>query len=1540
MTTEADPQAAPPIEDVLALSPLQAGMFSLSEMAGDGLDVYSMQFVVEITGPLRPDVLRASLETILRRHPNLRVSLWDTGVPHPVQIVPSAVEVPWRTAGVAPEDFDALALAERTERFDLRRGPSLRVVLADLGGGRRRLLVTAHHILMDGWAVAVFFRELLAVYDADGSARSLPAARPYREYIAWLARQDREAALAAWAAELDGASPLLLGAPGTPVTEPVRYREALDAAATATLTRWAAAHGLTPATVAAYAWGLVLSRLADRTDVVFGTTISGRPQSLPGAEQMVGLFINTVPSRIVVDDERTVAQACRDLQRTSARLRDLGFVGLTDIARAAGPATGNLFDTLFVFENAPIGSATSPVTASDGTRFLPLAMESLAHYPLTVAAYLLDGELVVMTESIPEALAGIDPVAVVRRLLAVLRELPAHGDEPPSALDVLLPHERARLTAPPRGEALPVGDDTAIGRFLRQAAETPDAPALVAETASATSSRAELRWTYRELTEQAAAVAARLAEAGAGPETVVAIGLPRSAESIAAILGVLLAGAAYVPVDSALPAQRIEFLLERSGAALVIAEPGSPVGRVATDAGLPVLPGSGGPQHDGLDPVRAHPSSCTPESAAYVIFTSGSTGEPKGVVGTQGALASYARDHRDRVLAPAREKLGRPLRVAHAWTLSFDASWQPLAALLDGHEVHLFGEQEMRDPGRLIGHLADARIDLIDTTPSMFGQLSAAGLVGGDAGAGLTALALGGEAISAPLWRELAALPETTVYNCYGPTETTVEALVAQVAASSPAVREVDGPNIGGATDRMSVRVLDSRLRAVPDGVIGELYLTGEQVTRGYVGRPDLTATRFVADPAQPGSRMYRTGDLVRYNASGLIEFVGRSDDQVKIRGYRIELGEVEAALRGLPGVRAAAVVVASRPTGPALVGFVAGSGLDAAQLRRVMAESVPAHLIPARIVALPVLPTNANGKLDGHVLAASAQAAVAPSGDDGQLTPLEDAVANAVEKVLGQRPGPDDDFFDLGMDSIVAMALVTSLRDGGMSVAARDVLVYPSIRDLAEAISAGERAERRAAAREYGAVPPLPVVQWMYDGGDYRRFTQTVLFRIPATLSDDGLHDLLQALVDAHDMLRATLDEAGPDGVTLRTRAPGAVDVAALVAAGVISTEEAASGADSGQVTGDAITAAARRANEHVDPVAGRMFSAVRLTAADEHVLVLAVHHLAVDAVSWQVLFTDLFEAGIAVAAGRPAEIAAEYTDYRAWSALLAERVGSDDVAAQRDYWRAQVAGADPVLGHRRTSIGVDTWADLRSHTVLTPVGETAQVLRAAGRERGVREFLLAALSATVASWRAERGQDAAAGVLVALEGHGRQDRVVGDDVDTGRTLGWFTTVFPVRFGAGRAAAVAALRADPGARAELLEAVAGEAAAIPNAGLDYGLLRYPGPGVPGDEVLVAADDPQIELNYLGRFDLGLPAGVDGADWAPITDLARNEALPTDPEPDLPLRYTVDLVCVVRATEEGPQLVTNWRYASGAITEDAVTRLGELWSAAVSALAT
>ena len=652
--------SAPQIEDVLALSPLQEGLFALYRLAEDSVDLYSMQFVVDIDGPVDVGLLRRSAQAMLDRHPNLRAAFWDRDVPKPVQIVPAEAELPWSERIAMPTEFDSIARSERGRPFDLSRGPALRVVLLTVPGEtRRRMIFTAHHILVDGWALAVFFTEMLAVYRADGSADGLPAPRPYRDYIVWLAGQDRAAAIAKWDEYLRGVSGPLMVANG-PGVDPVAAGDGvpqktellLPEADTARLRQWAGVNGLTLNTAVLFAWAVVLSRLTDRRDVVFGTIVSGRPEQLPGVDTMVGLFINAVPVVHRVSPTESVIEQCVRLQRESSAMRDIGYLSLSELQREHG--RGALFDSMFVFENAPIEDAIREVTEPSGARFTPIEMESLTHYPLTVVSHLKGDALVVLVEAIRQALPYLRPGQIGERLLAVLRQLPDIGDEIPDALDILTSAERAEFA---ELATVSAPGTTVWETFEAQVRAIPDAVAL-------TTGKGE-RYTYAELHADASRLAGELARRGIGPETVVALVLPRSSRSIVAILAVLGAGAAYLPVDITLPAPRIESILRQANPALAI-----------TGSGHAELAGVGLPALVLDDPavaerisrlpatapvVRRHPEHC-----AYVIFTSGSTGEPKGVVGTNAAILGYLADHRDRVYRAASARLGRPLRIAHA----------------------------------------------------------------------------------------------------------------------------------------------------------------------------------------------------------------------------------------------------------------------------------------------------------------------------------------------------------------------------------------------------------------------------------------------------------------------------------------------------------------------------------------------------------------------------------------------------------------------------------------------------------------------------------------------------------------------------------------------------------------------------------------------------------------------------------------------------------------------------------------------------------
>ncbi|GAA5066829.1 amino acid adenylation domain-containing protein [Nocardia callitridis] len=1500
----------PEIEDVLALSPLQEGLFSLATLAGEGTDVYTIPFVCDIDGPLRPDLLRRSLEALLRRHPNLRAVFWDQDVPRPVQIVPRAVDLPWLEVDCQPAELAEVTAEEVGRPFDLRRGPALRAMLVRLpadaeGTARWRLIVTIHHILLDGWSLGVFFSELRALYQAGGQPDSLPPVRPYRDYIGWLGARDVAQVRQRWTEylrDLDG--PLMVGEASnddrTRVAEISRFL--LAAEDTERLRRWAREHGLTLNTVAQFAWTLLLSRLTDRDDVVYGTVVTGRPDQITGVDRMIGLFLNTVAVAFRFDPEADVVTECLRLQRESSSMREIGYLSLSAVQRAAGHAT--LFDTMFVFQNAPMDEALANTTTGDGVRFRPVMSQNLTHYPLTVVSHLHGDELSVVIEAVPDAVPYL-PEDLGAALVSLLRKLPRHARTRIAEFDVLPEAGHAELL---RCSSTPALDDTETAAtvfelFAEQAARTPGATALVTETD---------RLSYRQLRERAVRLANALVAADVGQEDVVALCLPRGIDSIVAILAILAAGAAYVPVDVTLPRARIDSILRQSAPKLVLAAGG----HRALAGELPVLEIDDPEVAEGIarQPADAPVPLRRSASSAYVIFTSGSTGEPKGVIGTHEALISYYLDHRARVYRPAAARLGRGLRIAHAWSFSFDASWQPLIGLLDGHIIVLFDDEAMRDAHRLVEAVHRHGVDMIDTTPSMFRQLASAGLLDGS----LSVLALGGEAIDAQLWNQLRQLP-LAVHNCYGPTETTVEAVVANITGDGSVAGSA---TIGAPTAGMSAYALDSRLRLVPVGVVGELYLAGPQVARGYVGRYGGSASRFVADPFVSGRRMYRTGDLVRRLPSGGLGYLGRADDQVKVRGYRIEIGEVETALRGLPGVRAAAATVLRRGAGASLVGFVVAGGeaLDLVASRGDLAQRLPAYMIPARIGELPALPVNANGKVDARELARLAERLFLDDEQSGTpSTETERRLSGLLAEVFdGRAPGVHQDFFAIGMDSIVAISLVNRARRDGLALTPRMILSAPTIRDLAAAVDSRPQAPSVRTDDDYGPVPPLPIVSWMYAQPRYRRLAQHVLLVLPDGISDQDLVAVLQAVLDAHDVLRARLVDT-EDGQRLVTRAPGAV-----------RAQDVLTGAETGATFQDRLAATTRSATESLDPRAEDLVRAARLRGAPNgDALLLVIHHLAVDVVSWGILMADLAEAWAHVSVGAAPKVVGEYTSYRRWSQLLWERAASADVLSQQQYWIDQVRTPDPEVGSRKPGPS-DTWAALRSTEAPLSPETSRRVLEASGPRHGVREFLLTALTMTMSGWRRERGQDDSGGALVALESHGRADAVVG--ADTSATVGWFSSVFPVRLGAGASLDAERAGADPDAARRLWETVGRQLDSVPEAGLDFGLLQ----DIARVEGLSGANEPQVEFNYLGRTDFGATGG--GA-WSMITDPAVTGAVPIAHEPDLPLRYALSLICAVETTEHGPMVRTTWRWSENLFTATEIDRLVRLWVRGVEALA-
>ncbi|OMC39931.1 non-ribosomal peptide synthetase [Mycobacterium sp. GA-1841] len=1464
MTTTGAP---PGVEDVLALSPLQQGLYSLAGLTegDDGADPYVIAMAADVEGAVDVELLRSCAEAMLVRHPNLRASFFQGNLSRPVAVVPSAIDLPWQHRHADDEEALRLEAEERARRFDLGRGPLIRFLLIEKPGLRWRLVIVAHHIAIDGWSLPVFVGELLALYGAKGDVAALPAAvRPYRDYIGWLAGRDQQVSQARWQAHLSGLSaptllsPVLSGRETQPGL-PTRTEVFLGEQQSAELFEAARSRGVTVNTLFQMAWAAILSVFTDRTDVVYGVTVSGRPDELAGVESMVGLFINTVPLRVRLDPVASVASQCLALQREAADLRDHSYLSHTELRSLGG--IGELYDTLLVYENFPPGGLVGSDEFELGEAVLrPSALESLSHFPVTIAAHPTHGRLTVLVEILEGALGLLDPHVLGLRVLTVVQRLLDNWDRPLREVALLLDDEPQ-----PAGPSTPAKSDGGFHTaFSRVAATRLGSVALSWDSGELS---------YRELDDASDRLAAELSRRGVADETPVPIRLCRGPDYVVAMLAVLKAGGLIVPLDPAMPEERVTEIVRQ-----ISADRPSPV--LIDDTLLAVAYSRADP--DLASDVDYRPAPAHAGQGAYVVFTSGTTGKPKGVIGTHQALLAYAADHARQVLQPAAKRLGRPLRVAHAWSFTFDAAWQPLAALLEGHTVHIIGDAVQRDAEALVDTIGRFAIDMIDTTPSMFASLRAAGLL---TRVPLAVLALGGEAIDPATWQGIQDECERTwmsAHNCYGPTETTVEAVVATIADHRQ-------PCIGRPTDSTAAYVLDGWLRPVPDGVYGELYLAGGQLTRGYLGRAGETAARFVADPFTPGARMYRTGDVVRRNPqSAAIEFLGRSDDQVKIRGFRVEPGEVAATLRAHPGVRHAHVAVRQHRSGPRLVAYVV-SDTPVAELRRMLSDTLPRHLVPHHIVVVDEIPLTTNGKVDDGALAAvsvggSAEGSALPA------TETERVLAEVLGEMLGIAQGAEldvtADFLDLGLDSIVALSVVQAVRRRGLALRARLMLDCATVRELAAAMDADAATVDRAdeAAPETGPIPLLPNGRWLYQYGDPRRIAQTEVFRLPADVTRSHLETLLQNVIDGHEVLRSRLDR---DTLTLVAHCPGEV-----------LTEATGSGD-----LNAAVAEQAELAVERMNPETGSMFDAVwlRHPEIDGGLLILTAHVLAFDPASWRIVVGELENAWHALAAGRTPVPVREHTSLRQWSRLLTARAAELDTC---DFWERQFDGDDPDIGARRIDPTVDRMADVTIKMAVADPDLTGRLLTG---DVPVTEVLAATTARALTEWRRHRGGPAPA-PLLALETHGRVDAVVSehDEVDTGDTAGLLSMIYPLRLSAVDA-----------------RGVADQVAAIPGDPIDYGLLRY----LRADtaEQLGAHRDPQVLLNYLGRIEL------DAADHALLQDRSLQSGVTPVPEPNVAVRHELTIMAAVIDRDGSAVLGTQWRTLPDILSADEVATMQAMW---------
>ncbi|RMI33640.1 hypothetical protein EBN03_11135 [Nocardia stercoris] len=990
------------------------------------------------------------------------------------------------------------------------------------------------------------------------------------------------------------------------------------------------------------------------------------------------------------------------------------------------------------------------------------------------------------------------------------------------------------------------------------------------------------------------------------------------------------------------------------------ADRGDGSGDVSVDA-------ESGPVESAVGAVRV----VSPDSVSHLIYTSGTTGQSKGAIITHANLANLVREAWPVAVG---ERI-----LAHA-TVAFDAStYEIWPALVSGGTVVVAGSPRS-DLDEIASLVREHRISKAHLTPPLLAALSEH--IGVDGGANplgfLTRVIAGGSELSPALVRDLRArFPQLCVINGYGPTEAT-SCMSEFDTAGMP---EQGSIPIGGPYGNVRCYVLDSRLQPVPVGVEGELYIAGAQLARGYHGRADLTAARFVADPfgtpsddglaedtAGPlaavsdrtaGGRLYRTGDVVRWNKSGVLEYVGRVDDQVKIRGFRIEPGEIEAALLAHPGVGQAVVVAHDSGRGKQLVGYVVADVVtatdpavevvdavernapipDAGAVRTFLRERLPEYMIPASIMVLDALPLTPNGKIDRKALPEPVFTAATTY--RAPVTPAELVLTQVFAEVLGlDRVGVDDDFFDVGGDSIRSIQVVSRARAAGVSISPREIFEHRTVAALARA--AGADQDRDALAELPGGgigwMPLLPVTRFIRDlGAGFDRFNQSMLLDLPVGIDLDGLVATWHAVLRRHPALTARLvdDERGPGLVTVPV---DEVDVAALIHRILVPHDTQF--ADRAELVAAEMAAAAAR----LAPGRGSMLDVIWFDRGPGHtgVLGVVVHHAVIDAVSWRILLPDLAAAWAQVeagtAAGRPPVLPDAGTSLRRWAHALADAAHAPQRAAETDWWSRTLAptgGADPAIGSRALDPVLDTTETVARIQAVVRVADTEAVLTRlpAALHTTVDAGLLAALLLAVTAWRSADGITHPS-LLVRLEAHGREETVV-PGADLSAAVGWFTSTYPMRLTVPPALDAAAALTDPQIATALVAEIAAQLSAVPDKGLGYGLLRYL-----NDATAPALADlpaPELGFNYLGRYgsaDLGAAESGAGG-WTPTTQVHQIAA----PYPDLPAVSVIEINAMVFDTAAGPALHATFAYARNVVDEERVAALVELWLAALAGLA-
>ncbi len=1400
---------------------------------------YNLGSWFRLDGPLDPVALARALATVARRHETLRTSFPTVEGRATLKVLPpQEVPLPIVDLGALADpraESERLAAELFKRPFDLKHGRLLRACLLRQGEELHSLVLALHHIVSDGWSMGVLIRELATLYSAppeDAEALLAPLPVQYTDYAAWqrswLQGEELERLVAFWRGLLIGV-PQVLELPTDRQRPPVRGSRGgrvgwlLPLEVLSRLTSLGRERGATLYMILLAAFTTLLHRLSGQDDLLIGSPIANRPR--PEFEPLIGFFANTLVLRSRWSGSGSFLDHLDAIRETSLAAnahQEMPFERLVQELQVERDLSRTpLFQVMLTLQNTPLS---------------PIELPSLAIAPLRPAVATARFDWLFELSETGQGLVGsleyseelFDRPTVMRALAhfgKLLRSLAERPEARPQELALLSEAERHQLLAEwnDSSRAYPAQHELLHGLIEGQCARLPEAEAVRYEGESLT---------YRDLDRRSNRLARHLQGLGVGPEMRVGIAMERSLDLSVALLGVLKAGAAYVPFDPEYPAERLAFMLADSGVRLVLSQerivaglPSTGIETLCLDSGWDAVEQSSDAPVD---------SGSGPAGGAYMIYTSGSTGQPKGALNTHVGIVNRLLWMQQQFGLDASD------RVLQKTPLSFDVSvWELFWPLLTGATLVFTRPGGQRDGAYLVDLVREQRITTAHFVPSMLEVfLEEKGL---ESLTSLRRIVCSGEALPPELAARCQERLAAGLYNLYGPTESAVDVTIWRCEAE----RARPILPIGRPISNLRIHLLDRDLQPVPIGVTGELHIGGVGLARNYHGRSALTAEKFIPDPfGDAGGRLYRTGDLARHRPDGAVEYLGRIDHQVKVRGFRIELGEIESVLAAHPAVRGAAVLALCDMMPARLVAYLvadAGAAPTVTELRRFLGERLPDYMVPALFVFLEAFPVTANGKLDRRALPVPSTARpelersyVAPR------KPIEEILADVWSRVLRlDQVGAHDNFFDLGGDSILSIQIVAQAAKAGLQLTPRQVFEYQTVEALA-AVATQVLPEARTRRRPVsGPVRLTPIQHWFFEHGpaDPHHFNQAVMLKVT-----DGVaawHHAAALVFEHHDALRLGFTRGTPGDAWRQEIAPPGgeppfhvIDLGALPANG----------------RAEALTQVSATVQGSLDLGSPLVrFAYFDLGVASSSRLLVAVHHLAIDGVSWRILVEDLESA----VRGEAAELPERTTSYQEWAESLHAHASTPQIAQELAFWTDRRWEFVPPLP---LDMKIGDNLERTSDTVTLELGvdETRALLKDVPAAYGtfIQEVLLTALVHALRGWTGEPK------LLLDLEGHGREEILA--DVDTTRTVGWMTSVFPV---------LLELDAEPWP-GSALKSIKEQLRGIPNRGIGYGLLRYMAPSRGTSERLRRLPAGQLVFNYLGQFDQTL-AERDGVGFAP-----------------------------------------------------------------------